>query len=124
MPTPDVSLAILILRLERDGVTTEDVNEYLRACSMRGPLSKQIDFTASTDVASSDFVGNRAAGVVDSAATMVSGDRRVNLYVWYDNEFGYSCQVVRLIQRIAGINHPRYPDDDVAAAAEPSTSAA
>jgi glyceraldehyde 3-phosphate dehydrogenase len=46
--------------------------------------------------------------VVDSLATIVEGNRCV-LYVWYDNEFGYSCQVVRMLDRIAGLELPSLP---------------
>ena len=46
--------------------------------------------------------------VVDSQATIVDGDRAV-LYVWYDNEFGYSCQVVRVMLEMAGITVPTLP---------------
>jgi glyceraldehyde 3-phosphate dehydrogenase len=53
-------------------------------------------------------VGSRYAGVVDSQATIVDGDRAV-LYVWYDNEFGYSCQVVRVMLAMADINVPTLP---------------
>lgn len=57
---------------------------------------------------SSDLVGSRHAGVVDAPATIANG-RNVVLYVWYDNEFGYSCQVVRLAQQMAGIQFASFP---------------
>ena len=109
VPTPNVSLAILNLEL---GETTEVdiVNGHLRAASLDSPLQNQIDYTNSPDVVSSDFVGSRHAGVVDSLATIVQGNRCV-LYVWYDNEFGYSCQVVRMVQRMAGLELPSLPND-------------
>ncbi|WP_224983730.1 glyceraldehyde-3-phosphate dehydrogenase [Geomonas agri] len=107
VPTPNVSLAILNLQL---GAETDVVslNSYLRAISLDSPLQNQIDFTNSPDVVSSDFVGSRHAGVVDSLATIVQGNRCV-LYVWYDNEFGYSCQVVRMVQKMAGLELPALP---------------
>ena len=79
----------------------------------RGPvelegLQEQIDYTASSEIVSSDLVGSRHAGVVDSKATIAS-DRNVVLYVWYDNEFGYSCQVVRIAQQMAGIHFLSFP---------------
>jgi glyceraldehyde 3-phosphate dehydrogenase len=71
-------------------------------------LNKQIDYVTSAELVSSDFVGNRHAGIVDSLATIVSGKRLV-LYVWYDNEAGYSAQVVRLAQKMAGSAYVSIP---------------
>jgi glyceraldehyde 3-phosphate dehydrogenase len=68
----------------------------------------QIDFSHSTEAVSTDFVGSRAASIVDGPNTVANGSR-VNLYVWYDNEFGYSCQVIRLLQELCNITHPRCP---------------
>ncbi|WP_341501155.1 glyceraldehyde-3-phosphate dehydrogenase [Gallaecimonas sp. GXIMD4217] len=107
VPTPNVSMAILNLNLEQ-GTTVEELNAFLRDTSMFSDLRDQIDFTASTEIVSSDLVGSRYAGVVDSEATIVDGERVV-LYVWYDNEFGYSCQVVRVAQDMAGLNFPSLP---------------
>lgn len=108
VPTPNVSLAILNLELEQQ-VSVEAINNYLRSVSLDSPLSNQIDFTNSPEVVSSDFVGSRHAGVVDSLATIAEGNRCV-LYVWYDNEFGYSCQVVRMVQKMAGVELPALPN--------------
>ncbi|MFJ9365270.1 glyceraldehyde-3-phosphate dehydrogenase [Nocardia sp. NPDC101769] len=107
VPTPDVSVAILNLQLKRETSRTE-VLEYLRQVSLSGPLSRNLDFTAATDVVSSDFIGSRAASIVDANAAIVDGDTAI-LYLWYDNEFGYSCQVVRTVQYISGIEYPTYP---------------
>jgi glyceraldehyde 3-phosphate dehydrogenase len=107
VPTPNVSLAILNLTLGQK-VSREDLNSYLRDISLESPLQNQIDYTNSPEAVSSDFVGSRHAGVVDSLSTIVSGDRVV-LYVWYDNEFGYSSQVVRLVQKMAGLELPLLP---------------
>jgi len=107
VPTPNVSMAILNLNLEK-ATTREEINEYLRQMAMHSDLQKQIDFVNSQEVVSSDFVGSRHAGVVDAEATICS-DNRVVLYVWYDNEFGYSCQVVRVMEDMAGVNPPAFP---------------
>jgi glyceraldehyde 3-phosphate dehydrogenase len=101
VPTPNVSLAILNLELAHP-VDVAGLNGYLRNMSLDSPLQNQIDYTNSPEVVSSDFVGSRHAGVVDSLATITQGNRCV-LYVWYDNEFGYSCQVVRMVQQMAGL---------------------
>jgi glyceraldehyde 3-phosphate dehydrogenase len=108
VPTPNVSLAILNLELGKE-TDVASLNSYLRDVSLDSQLQNQIDYTNSPEVVSSDFVGSRHAGVVDSLATIVQGKRCV-LYVWYDNEFGYSCQVVRVIQKMAGLELPSLPE--------------
>lgn len=107
VPTPNVSMAILNLNLE-NATSKDEINDYLRDAALNSPLSQQIDFTNSLEVVSTDFVGSRHAGVVDAGATICS-DNRVVLYVWYDNEFGYSCQVVRVLEDMAGVNAPSFP---------------
>ena len=62
-------------------------------------LRDQIDFVESAEAASSDFVGNSHASIVDSKNLIVKGDQAV-LYVWYDNEYGYSCQTYRLLRKM------------------------
>ncbi len=113
VPTPNVSMAILCLNLSRP-TTTAELNAFLQERAVRGPLMHQVDFSGSVEAVSSDFVGARAASIIDGPNTKVAG-ARANLYVWYDNEFGYSCQVVRLIQKLCQIEHPRCPPPMVAA---------
>lgn len=103
VPTPDVSMAILNLNLET-ATDKDELNNYLRETSLGAELHKQIDYIDSPDVVSTDFVGSRRAGIVDGLATIATGKNAV-VYVWYDNEFGYSCQVVRVIETMAG-THP------------------
>jgi len=103
VPTPDVSLAILNLQLERPTDKAE-LNRYLRQTSLTSPLRQQVDYIESPEVVSTDFVGSNRAGIVDGLATIADGTDVV-LYVWYDNEYGYSCQVVRVIEAMAG-THP------------------
>ena len=107
VPTPNVSMAILNLTLEK-ATSREEINEYLRHMALHSELHKQIDFTNSPEVVSTDFVGSRHAGIVDGEAT-ICNDNRVVLYVWYDNEFGYSCQVVRVLEEMAGVTPPAFP---------------
>lgn len=107
VPTPNVSMAILNLTLKRAS-TKEEVNEFMRNMALHSALRKQIDYSNSPEVVSSDFVGSRHACVYDAQATIVNGTQAV-LYLWYDNEFGYSCQVHRLLEQMAGIDYPVYP---------------
>jgi glyceraldehyde 3-phosphate dehydrogenase len=107
VPVANVSLAVLNLSLTK-AATVEELNSYLRDLALHSPLQNQIAYVNSPELVSSDFIGSRHAGVVDSLATIANGDRCV-LYVWYDNEFGYTCQVVRLLQKIAGLELQAFP---------------
>ena len=109
VPTPNVSMAILKLTLEKE-TTVEEVNDYMRQVALHSPLRKQIDFSNSPEVVSSDFVGSRHASIYDSEATIVNGNQ-VIMYCWYDNEFGYSCQVHRVLEQMAGVNYRVYPKE-------------
>ncbi|WP_058955647.1 glyceraldehyde-3-phosphate dehydrogenase [Kocuria rhizophila] len=108
VPTPDVSMAILNLQLENAPESAEQVNTFLKDISLNSAMRKQIDYVDSPDVVSTDLVGSRRAGVVDGLATIVNNNSLV-LYVWYDNEFGYSCQVVRVMARMADISMLQLP---------------
>lgn len=107
VPIPNVSMAIMNLTLEK-GTTREELNEFLRDIALHSKLQNQISYTESPDAVSSDFVGSREAGIVDSNATIVN-DNHVVLYLWYDNEFGYCCQVGRMVYKMAGIIYQQYP---------------
>jgi glyceraldehyde 3-phosphate dehydrogenase len=107
VPTPNVSMAILNLQLGRD-TTVEELNEFLRQKALHSSLQQQIGYTLSPEAVSTDFVGSRQACVMDSKATIVDGNNCV-LYCWYDNEFGYSCQVVRCLEKFAGVVWRTYP---------------
>ncbi len=109
VPTPNVSMAILNLRLSKP-TTAEALNEYIRKVSVHSLLRKQIDYTNSAEVVSSDFVGSRRACIFDAQATKVDGNNAV-LYIWYDNEFGYTCQVHRVLEKMAGVKYELYPPE-------------
>ncbi|MFJ3792517.1 glyceraldehyde-3-phosphate dehydrogenase [Kitasatospora sp. NPDC090091] len=107
VPVPDVSIAILNLQLAR-ATNREEVLDYLRNVSLTSPLKRQIDFITAPDAVSSDFIGSRHASIVDAGALKVDGDNAI-LYLWYDNEFGYSCQVIRVVRHVSGVEYPTYP---------------
>lgn len=107
VPIPNVSMAILNLTLNRE-TTVEELNEYMRQVALHSDLHKQIDYSNSPEVVSSDFVGTRSACIYDSVATIVNGSNAV-VYLWYDNEFGYSCQVHRVLEQMAGVKYAVYP---------------
>lgn len=112
VPTPNVSLAILNLTLDRP-VTKTEVNAYLRGMSLESVLQDQIDYVDSPEVVSTDFIGTRKTGVVDALATIAGagavGSVNVVLYVWYDNERGYSEQVVRVAESMLNLVKPVLP---------------
>jgi len=110
VPVANVSMAILNLTLITS-CTKEDINEYLRKIALHSPLQNQIGYTESKDAVSSDFIGSREASVLDATATVCNGKNMV-LYLWYDNEFGYSNQVVRMVSKMAGVRHLTYPQNE------------
>jgi glyceraldehyde 3-phosphate dehydrogenase len=107
VPTPNVSMAVANLNLNNPA-ERDELNAYLREMALNSDLSGQIDYTDSTEVVSSDLVGSRYPGVVDGAAT-IAQDNRCVLYIWYDNEFGYSCQVVHCMEQMMGVRYQTYP---------------
>ncbi len=108
VPVPNVSLAILSLTVKK-ATTVEEVNSFLRNASLYGKLVEQIDYSISEELVSSDVVGNSHALEIDSKATIVSEDgKRVVVYAWYDNEYGYTAQVIRLAKHLADVRRLVY----------------
>ena len=107
VPVPNVSMAMLHLTLSR-AASAEEVNEHMRSVALHSSLRKQIDYSNSSEAVSSDFIGSRTACVFDAVATVANGDQCV-LYLWYDNEFGYSCQVHRVLESMAGVKYLAFP---------------
>jgi glyceraldehyde 3-phosphate dehydrogenase len=108
VPTPNVSLAIMNLSVDR--VTNRDeVNDMMRNAALNGALVEQIQYSFSNELVSSDCVGNPCPSIFDSPATIVSKDgKSMILYVWYDNEYGYTRQVIRLAKQICNVVRQRY----------------
>ncbi len=108
VPTPNVSLAILSICLEGK-TSVEELNSYLKDAALYGDFVEQIKYSESTDLVSSQNVGMTATSVIDAPSTKVSPDgKMITIYAWYDNEFGYSCQVVRVAKYAAGVRRPCY----------------
>jgi len=108
VPVPNVSLAILTLDINKE-VTVDEVNQLFLDASLKGTLIEQIRFSNSTEFVSSDGIGDSCACIYDSPATKVSEDgKSLVLYLWYDNEFGYTNQVVRLARHIGMVKSYRY----------------
>lgn len=108
VPVPNGSLAILNLELSKQ-TSKEDLNEAMRKAALKGDLVEQIRYSMSNELVSSDIVGNSCPSVFDSQATIVAPNgKNVVLYVWYDNEYGYTRQVIRLSKYIAQVRRKRY----------------
>ena len=108
VPVPNGSLAILNLELERK-TSVDSINTTLKKYALEGDLVEQIKYELSDELVSSDIVGSSAPAIYDSKATIVRKDgKNVLLYIWYDNEYGYSHQVVRLAKYIAKVRRFTY----------------
>lgn len=108
VPTPNVSLAILNLNINKE-VTRDEVNEIIRNYALNGALVEQIQYAYSNELVSSDIIGNPCPSVYDSQATIISPDKKsIVLYVWYDNEYGYTRQVIRFAKHIAEVRRAIY----------------
>jgi glyceraldehyde 3-phosphate dehydrogenase len=108
VPTPNVSLAILNLNVNKE-VTKDEVNEIVKKYALSGNLVEQIQYAFSNELVSADVIGNPCPSVFDSQATIISPDKKsVVLYVWYDNEYGYTRQVIRFGKQIAEVRRPVY----------------
>jgi glyceraldehyde 3-phosphate dehydrogenase len=108
VPTPNGSLAILKLKVTKP-TTVEGVNALLRDAALNGNLVNQIHYQNDPELVSSDIIGNTCCSVYDSNATLVHSDgQNIVLYAWYDNEFGYTKQVIRLAKYIAKVRRLHY----------------
>ncbi|GIV41626.1 MAG: glyceraldehyde-3-phosphate dehydrogenase [Vicingaceae bacterium] len=108
VPVPNGSLAILSLTLNRT-TNKEEINGVLRKASLEGELVNQIFYSYEEELVSSDIIGNPCSSVFDSPATIVHPDgKNVVLYVWYDNEYGYTKQVIRLAKHVAKVRRLIY----------------
>lgn len=108
VPTPNGSLAILMLTLKKEQ-SVKSLNDILEKAAHSGNLVEEIEFSYSHELVSVDIIGKGTPAIVDSNATQVSSDgKNVVVYVWYDNEYGYSRQVMRLAKKISGVRLNSY----------------
>jgi glyceraldehyde 3-phosphate dehydrogenase len=108
VPTPNVSLGILNLALVKK-TSKEELEKILKDVSLSGELVEQIEYSKSNELVSSDLIGNSHAAIIDGPATIVSDDgKSIVLYIWYDNEYGYTRQVIRLAKSIAQVGRLVY----------------
>ena len=107
VPTPNVSLAILSLEID-EVISTEKINEYLRSVAFHSKYREIIGYVNSSEIVSTDFYSSPFATVIDSKATITNGNK-MTLYCWYDNEYGYTKQVISLTKKVSKIELPRLP---------------
>lgn len=108
VPVPNVSLAILNLSFASP-TTLEDILGELRKATLHGNLVEQLQYSTSNEYVSSNAVGSTVASVIDAPSTILSNDgKTATIYAWYDNEFGYTCQVVRLAKYVAQVRRFTY----------------
>jgi glyceraldehyde 3-phosphate dehydrogenase len=108
VPVPNGSLAILKLELKKQ-TSIEELNATIKKYALEGNLVEQIKYSLNNELVSSDIVGSSAPSIFDSNATIVAKDgKNIVIYVWYDNEYGYSHQVIRLAKHIAKVRRYTY----------------
>ena len=108
VPVPNGSLVVLNLEVGKE-TSVNEINEIIKKYALEGDLVEQIKYSLNNELVSSDIVGTNAPSIYDSNATIVSNDgKNIVLYVWYDNEFGYSHQVIRLAKYIAKVRRYHY----------------
>lgn len=108
VPVSNGSLAILNLQLKKK-TSLQEINSLIRQAAIDGHLIEQIKFSNNEELVSSDIIGTTAAAVYDAPATIVAPDgKNVAIYVWYDNEYGYTHQVMRLARHVGGVRRYTY----------------
>ena len=108
VPVPNGSLVVLNLEVGKQ-TSVEDLNRIMKQYALEGELVEQIKYSLNNELVSSDIVGTSAPAIYDSNATIVSADgKNIVLYIWYDNEYGYSHQVIRLAKHIAKVRRYVY----------------
>ena len=107
VPTPNVSLAVLVLNLN-ESVDRDTLNDFLKTSAFTSKYRQIIGYTNSPEAVSTDFYSSPYATIIDSQATIADGNQ-VTLYCWYDNEYGYTKQVLNLTRKVASIDLKRFP---------------
>lgn len=108
VPVPNGSLVVLNLEVSKT-TSVQEINAIMKKYALEGELVEQIKYSLNNELVSSDIVGTSQPSIYDSNATIVSNDgKNIVLYIWYDNEYGYSHQVIRLAKYIAKVRRFTY----------------
>jgi glyceraldehyde 3-phosphate dehydrogenase len=97
VPVPDGSVTDLVAVLGREA-SVDEVNDAYRSAAAEDHWAGLLEYTEDP-IVSSDIVGNSASCIIDGLSTMAHGNQ-VKVIGWYDNEWGYSCRIVDLIDRL------------------------
>ncbi|MBN2414340.1 type I glyceraldehyde-3-phosphate dehydrogenase [bacterium] len=100
VPTPDGSMVDLVAELEKPA-TADEINAAVKRYA-EGPMKGILQYS-DEPLVSVDIIGNPHSSVFDSLSTMTIGDNLVKIISWYDNEYGYSCRMVDLIEKMAAL---------------------
>jgi len=100
VPLPDGSVVDLVAELASD-VSVEDIHASVKEAA-KGPMKNILQFTH-TPLVSTDIIGNPHSSIYDATFTQVTGGRYIKTLNWYDNEWGYSCRVCDLLERMAAL---------------------
>ena len=100
VPTPNVSLAILNLNFKNPVNSSDELNAFIKEASQSEQWQAQIAYSDSDEAVSTDFVGCEKVAIWDAKSTLAQENRAV-MYLWYDNEMGYSTQVLRVAETMA-----------------------
>lgn len=100
VPTPNVSLAILNLNFKNPVNSSDELNAFIKEATESEKWQAQIAYSDSDEAVSTDFVGCEKVAIWDAKSTLAQENRAV-MYLWYDNEMGYSTQVLRVAETMA-----------------------
>ena len=96
VPTPNVSLAILNLNFKNPVNSSDELNAFIKEASQSEQWQAQIAYSDSDEAVSTDFVGCEKVAIWDAKSTLAQENRAV-MYLWYDNEMGYSQRLADLV---------------------------
>lgn len=99
VPTSDVSVVDLTVELEKPAKYA-DICAAMKKASESGDISKTLGYT-DEKVVSTDFRGNSFSSIFDAEAGIALDDTFVKVVSWYDNEYGYTCNMLRFVEHVA-----------------------
>jgi glyceraldehyde 3-phosphate dehydrogenase len=99
VPTSDVSVVDLTCELNK-GASYADICAAMKAASESGDLAGVLDYTEDK-VVSTDFRGRNTPSIFDAGAGIALDDTFIKVVSWYDNEYGYTCNMLRMVQHVA-----------------------
>jgi glyceraldehyde 3-phosphate dehydrogenase len=99
VPTSDVSVVDLTVELNKDA-KYDDICAAMKAASQSGDLKGVLDYTEDK-VVSTDFRGRSTPSIFDAGAGIALDGTFIKVVSWYDNEYGYTCNMLRMVQHVS-----------------------